>query len=1046
MNSLFHKFFITISFCLLLTLNSFAVDSTRNIISYQHIDIEQGLAGRQANCGLQDSRGFVWIGTTHGLQRYDGKNFKTFTKEKDGLQDNIVSRILEDDQQQLWIMYGLFAGLAYPIPGKVDILDLKTNKIQTLAEKFGNKLPFSVADAGVIYGNEKHELFLINTEKDKTTKPDTYGNTFYYSSKTGFQKRTELVFYPILYKDDYIITWLKGRTILYKVSDDKQFPIKLNTGENFQFPYTINKENKFIYNQTDVLKDEGYKSIPINAIERLQTIPLVKSNTPNKSYIIGGFYDVHSATDILYLYQKEIYLLEDGKIIKLLNASAWEKEFKLNILSHFTTSDKQHWICTSNGIYVVKIIENKFEHLISSDKHFFNNTIQYQARNIMVDGMGGYFFNNWGGIYQVKKQPNNNWKITNLFIDRNAPYNSEGAFFDGSTLFGYRSQYNTASKKADFSFPFNENIWTGIKSKNGQNIVSTNIHVCLQNGLSLTPITFGNGSNAPNNWVQQFYYTKDGTLWAAGNNGIFIINEKNCVSVHYSSIATNPAYKIPTNEINSLLEDKNGIIWLATADAGLIKWDRQKNSFEKITTENGLSSNTLYGILEDEKRNLWISSDYGLMRYNPTTKQINIFTTADGITNNEFNRCSFLKGVGGEMLFGGLDGVNIFHPKDFGGDSVSFTTALKIVSYNQFDNSTNKLEDKTNELLLSNKIVVKPGNNFFTLEFQLQDYNAGEKKYAYMIDGIDKDWNYIKENSIRISGLPYGEYILKVKGQNSEGSWSNKEISISLTIITPLIKKWWFITLLVLTGLALLYFYLRYRTFKLANEKKVLEQTVDIRTKELNKSLQQKEVLLKEIHHRVKNNLSIISGLLDLQSSSTENEQAKLAMQESQNRISAIALIHQRLYQNENMGAIEIKGFVEDMYGQIATVFSSIDVKIKTTFIIPDVFLDIDTAVPLGLIINELITNSFKYAFNKANEGSIKINFEENQTGHYTLTYNDNGPGLPASLDFAKGKTLGIRLIKLLSQQLSGKAVYENEDGSPTFIITLKDSNTRNLE
>jgi two-component sensor histidine kinase len=315
-----------------------------------------------------------------------------------------------------------------------------------------------------------------------------------------------------------------------------------------------------------------------------------------------------------------------------------------------------------------------------------------------------------------------------------------------------------------------------------------------------------------------------------------------------------------------------------------------------------------------------------------------------------------------------------------------------------------------------------------------------------MIDGIDNDWNYINENSIRISGLPYGEYTLKVKGQNSEGSWSNKEISIPLTIIRPLIKEWWFIAILAMLALGIIYAYFRYRTYKLADEKKVLEQTVDSRTKELNKSLQQKEVLLKEIHHRVKNNLSVISGLLDLQSSSTESEQAKLAMQESQNRISAIALIHQRLYQNDNMGAIEIKGFIEDMYGQIATVFSTKDIKTKAILNLPNTFLDIDTAVPLGLIINELITNSFKYAFNKGNEGVIKIELLEIESGYYTLTYQDNGSGLPPDYDFEKGKTLGIKLIKLLSKQLSGKAEYKTENDNPTFVIDFKDTNTRNNE
>jgi two-component sensor histidine kinase len=568
----------------------------------------------------------------------------------------------------------------------------------------------------------------------------------------------------------------------------------------------------------------------------------------------------------------------------------------------------------------------------------------------------------------------------------------------------------------------------------------------LQKGSELIPIKFCNGTEAPENWVQQFYYTKDNTLWAVGNNGIFIIEESNCISKHYNATSKDIALKIPVTDINSMHEDKNGIIWFATAEEGLIKWDRTKNSFENYTINDGFSSNLLYGILEDEKGFLWISSDFGLMRFDPQTKFVKIYSTTNGITNNEFNRCCFAKAKDGMMLFGGIDGVNSFYPKDFWGDTAHFNEPLKIVSFNKFNNNNKKLEDFTDYLLQKNSIILNPEDDFFTLEFQLQDYNTGKQRYAYMIAGIDNDWNYINENSIRISGLPYGEYTLKVKGQNSEGSWSNNEINIPLTVVRPLIKKWWFIAILAMLTLGIIYAYFKYRTYKLAQEKKLLEQTVASRTKELNESLQQKEVLLKEIHHRVKNNLSVISGLLDLQSVNTESEQAKLVMQESQNRISAIALIHQRLYQNDNMGAIEIRGFVEDMYGQIATVFSTKEIKTKTILNLPNIFLDIDTAVPLGLIINELITNSFKYAFKNTKEGIIKIELAESESGHYTLTYQDNGFGLPQNYDFETGKTLGIKLIKLLSKQLSGKAVYKKENDNPTFIIYFKDSNTRNNE
>ncbi len=1042
------KYFTAISICLLFSLNSFANDSTKQIVSYQQLQIEDGLASRQVNCGVQDSRGFIWLGTIHGLQRYDGKNFKTFTKEKNGLQDNVVSRIIEDDQDQLWIMYGLYHGFAKPEAGKVDILDLKTNKIQSFAEKFKGKLPFEAKEAGLIYSNEKKDFLFLNKNKSASENVDNFWEVYHYNSKTGF-KRLHIDLFEdaiIYYKGDYIFSQNSKNAFVHRVSDDKNFIIDNNSSPYFKQAFNL-ENNNVLYSTYTGGAHHIIKSLDLNKVLTSTKSVNLEAKEQYAKINFGGiiFTDVNFNSAIVYVDGQEIILYDTDRRTKILDAKEWSAELKLVVFNYFTSKDKKHWICTSNGVYKVSVQPNKFKHLLSRDVYKFDSPKKYQTRNIMTTNDGNIFLSSWGGTFEIS---NNNYKkIPDLPIS--ALY-SDGAFFDGTNLFRYTKQlaqqYNIISRKASIFKNNYRGIWTGIKTKTGQNIVATYSNITLQKGSELIPIKFCNGTEPPENWIQQFYYTNDNTLWAVGNNGIFIIDKNNCISKHYHAATKDIALKIPVTNINCMHEDKNGTIWLATAEAGLIKWDRSNNSFENYTINNGFSSNLLYGILEDEKGFLWISSDFGLMRFDPQTTFVKIYSTANGITNNEFNRCCFAKAKDGMMLFGGIDGVNSFYPKDFWGDTTNFNAPLKIVSFNKFNNYNKKLEDFTDYLIEKNSIILNPEDDFFTLEFQLQDYNTGKQRYAYMIAGIDNDWNYINENSIRISGLPYGEYTLKVKGQNSEGSWSNNEINIPLTVVRPLIKKWWFIAIMAMIALGIIYSYFKYRTYKLAQEKKILEQTVDSRTKELNESLLQKEVLLKEIHHRVKNNLAVISGLLDLQSVNTENEQAKLVMQESQHRISAIALIHQRLYQNENMGAIEIKSFVEDMYGQIATVFSTKDIKPKTILNLPNTFLDIDTAVPLGLIINELITNSFKYAFNRHNESALKIELLETDNGQYMLTYQDNGPGLPQDYDFETGKTLGIKLIKLLSKQLSGKAVYKKENDNPTFVIYFKDSNTRNNE
>ncbi|MEO7309651.1 MAG: sensor histidine kinase [Chitinophagaceae bacterium] len=211
----------------------------------------------------------------------------------------------------------------------------------------------------------------------------------------------------------------------------------------------------------------------------------------------------------------------------------------------------------------------------------------------------------------------------------------------------------------------------------------------------------------------------------------------------------------------------------------------------------------------------------------------------------------------------------------------------------------------------------------------------------------------------------------------------------------------------------------------------------------LEQSLGEKEMLLKEIHHRVKNNLTVIGSMLELQSNGIEDATARAALAAGQNRVSSMALIHQRLYQHENLAAIEFGGFVKDLTRQISSVFKKAAGEVQIEIQVGDTLLDIDTAMPLGLIMNELLTNSYKYAFNGAGTGAIYIELQELQAGIFILTYTDNGPGIASNIDPKTTRSMGLRLIHQLSRQLGGNATYQYANGT-RFIIQFKDSNTRN--
>lgn len=201
-------------------------------------------------------------------------------------------------------------------------------------------------------------------------------------------------------------------------------------------------------------------------------------------------------------------------------------------------------------------------------------------------------------------------------------------------------------------------------------------------------------------------------------------------------------------------------------------------------------------------------------------------------------------------------------------------------------------------------------------------------------------------------------------------------------------------------------------------------------------SLKEKEVLLKEIHHRVKNNLQIISSLLKLQSHSIKDVQTLDIFKESQSRIRTMALIHENLYQSNDLSKINLSEYINKLVVNLFRSYQTNSSVIKPTINIDDVFLEIDVAVPCGLIVNELVSNSLKYAFPSGGEGEIWIEIFSDDKHNLVLIVKDNGVGLPKKFDLVSTKTLGLQLVNNLVEQIEG-TVKNNSKSGTEFRITF---------
>ncbi|MCE3260894.1 MAG: hypothetical protein K0S12_2535, partial [Bacteroidetes bacterium] len=202
-----------------------------------------------------------------------------------------------------------------------------------------------------------------------------------------------------------------------------------------------------------------------------------------------------------------------------------------------------------------------------------------------------------------------------------------------------------------------------------------------------------------------------------------------------------------------------------------------------------------------------------------------------------------------------------------------------------------------------------------------------------------------------------------------------------------------------------------------------------------NLSLKEKEQLLKEIHHRVKNNLQIVSSLLNLQSGSVRDESFQKMIIASRNRINSMALVHEMLYSSSNLTQIDIGDYVRNLSRNIHASLSKPEANIHFSFDFQKKhYFEIDKMIPLGLIVNEVITNSIKYAFAE-NKGLIKISIAESEKGT-VLSISDNGIGFPPGFNFERDSSLGLQLIKMLTEQLDGNLTY-NFTGGASYTITF---------
>ena len=771
----------------------------------QSYNQETGLPGPEVYCGAQDHQGFLWFGTRSGVCRYDGVNFSLVLPLSDQLKSWRIESIVSDNEQGVIV--------SYMNPAEINarrqrfVLNTQTFELKPLAQSY--VLPFADTLVNAVYNlNDTALGFLVNAKQKIWHYTPGRGFTKKYSHNkqlAAWKAESRNVNHIFEGSDFLFVNWLSWRTIM--VNEDTL----VQTPGIEHHSIAAQKNGALLYRFDSINRRIGI-SLLFEKSGRLTPYPLLGTEVLQyEGSFISRF--INCDNDYSTIFQSDhgktvFYNTEWGLVNVFDNAYFNSSQPVLN--HYFRDRSGVYWLCTSKGLTRLIITKRLFRsHFNYSPSFKIGNN---SARGIYADN--DLLCVNMFDVMAIKRG-----KDTTLVSKRNnygLLYTEEG-LWNGSFELRYH-EFKTGKTEIK-ARSLNSEIWALYQLKKNEILLG------CTNGLGLysisantiTPIT--NAAFPRPKFIYKFFRNTSNDLWAVADNGIYVLNELGQIIDYYGQDAGPPRRKLPFSSIRDVYADKAGVYWIATNGQGLCRWNLTTHTFKYFGVENGFLSNVIYAIQEDEFNNLWLSTDYGLVRFNKSNGFIKTYTEKDGITSNEFNRSSQFKDKHGRIYFGGMNGVTSFDPADFARDTAQINFDFRISSMQWFNTRNGELEMILPKYLKSQSLLLNADIDYVTIAFALLDFGRGSPHYAYKIDGFDRQWNSIRENYIRLSNLPAGNYHLLIKAQTSNGYWNKSQIVIPITVIPPFYKTWWFITLLFVAGLlavgGIIYLRLRQRIHQL---------------------------------------------------------------------------------------------------------------------------------------------------------------------------------------------------------------------------------------
>ncbi len=829
-------------------------------IKFDNISIKDGLSQSSPNCIFQDSRGLMWIGTDDGLNKYDGYHFIIFKPEQGNPYSISNSRVLsvtEDGTGNLWVGTN---------GGGLNRYDRRTNRFHTYIPEKNNPSSLTglivhcmlaMPDGNIWIGTE-NGLSVYDPKNEKFLDP--FQDPFLRSV-------SDIPVHALACVDRNIVFAGTSQGLFQMDMEKKQADHFLNN--------TFNKQSLPNDKITALLPDKAGRLWigTETGVSRMDSagvfISLKSSSALVKAMLeddggriwiatFGGGLDIwsdntKSFTNYSYDHNNP-YSLKNNEVLSLF------KDFSGII-----------WVGT-NGIDIYNPKKEKFvlyDYVpYTREKLIFRNIhpLYEDEEGILWIGSksdGLHVFDRAGRSHSLwVHDPGNPNSISSSHIRAIKEY-PRGVLWVGTDDQGlnkisldgnrrpvrikhFRSQPdnpNSISSNKIYAF-FMDNsgrLWIG--TDNGLTIMDIEAETFTQ----YLPDT-ANPASISNTTVYAIFGDSAGNIWLATDFGINKFDPSSGGFIHYVHHPGDDN-SIIHNELLSFCEDSKGDLWIGTYGNGLDRFSPATGTFTHFSDVEQLKTAVIYGILEDDSGNLWLSTNNGIIKFNPVTREINQFSIEDGLQSNEFNGTSYFKSQSGEMFFGGQYGFNSFFPQEVVIDSSPpkiILSDLQVRNESVLPGEDSPIKTHINEV---KEILLNYKQNNFTLYFSALHYaNPSLNHYKYKLEGFDDDWIDVgNKRFVSYTSLPYKTYTFRVIAANSDGVWNEKGLSVKIKVKPPFWSTIWFRIMMVIALIWGVLYIVRRQLTAAQRQKQIVEEKFELSSKELEEAKKQLDIQHDEI-------------------------------------------------------------------------------------------------------------------------------------------------------------------------------------------------------